>query len=264
METITIAPTNHSTALLLLILFETMKTVKSLAESHLHINPFRTKYSSLILTYLTAAVELSTHVLTAGHCVAGIPESALKVVAGVIYLNDYNAVKRKVERVQLHPHYVNRLVNSFTGEANDLLAPLNDIAILTLDRAFEWGDHIGKMSLPTATVEASNYTCSMCYFAGWGRTRVCKPPSMLLQFLVMEVLTARECKKRHQLVRVHEFCAEDVFREGVAFAGDSGGPLVCDGEAVGVSTGTPGVPGAPIIFASVYAYLEIINIACEN
>ncbi|XP_015111720.1 granzyme B [Diachasma alloeum] len=201
------------------------------------------------------------HVITSAHCVAEDPRYELAVIAGAIHLNDNNAVNRSVNRIHVHPYYFSPHIGPHAIGGNP---STNDIAVLTLISPFRWENRIRPMVLPTNTVEATDFECIVCYFAGLGRIGQLSPHSRLLQYIVMKILTARECSRWQHAPAVNEFCAQDIFVAASGLEGDSGGAIVCNDVVVGIFKGSDERPGYPQIFTSVYAYLDFINMAREN
>ncbi|CAF4135531.1 unnamed protein product [Rotaria sp. Silwood2] len=67
----------------------------------------------------------SSYILTAAHCVWGVPQNTLTVAAGITNRSDSTAQVRNVSRIYIHPNYTH-LSQNF----------LNDIALLHIDHPF--------------------------------------------------------------------------------------------------------------------------------
>lgn len=111
----------------------------------------------------------------------------------------------------------------------------NDIAVLALERAVNWGKFVQRACLPAPGTEAAP-DGSWCEVSGWGAQDVQKPESVSQQLRAAAVplISLETCRKqevyggRVQEILESMVCAGQL-RGGVdACGGDSGGPLVCE------------------------------------
>ncbi|KAK8386117.1 hypothetical protein O3P69_010682 [Scylla paramamosain] len=153
----------------------------------------------------------SMHVLTAAHCVN---EAGLSVSVGVRMhdLRDKTKEIVPVTSYKRHPQY-----NS-SGH-------MNDVAILTLERAVSWRPGVG----PICLAPDKNYEGQMAVVAGWGTlTYQGKNPNALHEVAV-EIKTQESCSQSYQhtshlQIKESHVCAASNGRDSCQ--GDSGGPLM--------------------------------------
>nr|XP_012220724.1 PREDICTED: uncharacterized protein LOC105671295 isoform X2 [Linepithema humile] len=122
----------------------------------------------------------------------------------------------RVDYISLHPDYVD---NGF----------VNDIAVVRLERAVIFSDHIRPVCLPTAPVNSG----TICFVTGWGQTNEFNrvfPDT--LQEVQLPVISTEDCRRKTLFLPLYRItsgmlCAG--FENGGkdACLGDSGGPLVC-------------------------------------
>ncbi|XP_023335380.1 serine protease 30 isoform X3 [Eurytemora carolleeae] len=167
------------------------------------------------------------HVLTAAHCVDKATADDFKrqittVKIGLVNLLDRPIVTPNIQKAVIHPEY------SRTGPG--LGNPVNDIAIVTLDRdvtVSQGAKSITPVCLPTTTrgVEAT--------IAGWGYTeRVRGETVKKLRFADVEEFSQPECSRKYnQNVKNIRVDITDKFicagnQTTDSCNGDSGGPLL--------------------------------------
>ncbi len=177
------------------------------------------------------------YVLTAGHCVEDdgetVPSSALKVTLGDQKVSVVEGREQvfSVHAINLHPGYVS---------ANP---PVNDIAVLTLDRMPVFNQWVQAI-WPAEGTDGPGLNAVV---SGWGRTQYDEPLSDDLLQAVLPIRSNNDCNGRLESRDLwgNEICAGYYYGEKGGCFGDSGGPLAVqrvDGmwELVGVvSWGSP-------------------------
>ncbi|MDR7280788.1 S1 family peptidase [Catenuloplanes atrovinosus] len=150
-------------------------------------------------------------VLTAAHCVAGMPIEGLSVTAGTVDLDDARAHRVRVTRAIVAP--------GFTQVTDG-----DDWALLRLDR---------ELRLPTIPVnDAPGYDTGRFTVIGWGATAEDQAQQRRLRYVEVPLVADRRCVAAYReagyTYRPDEMlCAG--YPEGPrrdACYGDSGGPLV--------------------------------------
>lgn len=159
------------------------------------------------------------HVLTAAHCVKGVPASRMQIVGGATLLTDANGVRRAVAKVYTPKAYNGQTLNS-------------DVAVLKLKAPLE-GRNIATIELCNASFKAGE----LIKVSGWGLTSERnKQISQQVRSVEVALITRKSCVQQYRMrgtISNTMFCASI---PGVkdACEGDSGGPAVYQGQLCGI------------------------------
>lgn len=143
------------------------------------------EYPWMVALYLDqhrcgGAIISNRHIMTAAHCVDDVDPTTLRVLlGGHNIITDYTEI-RLVKEVHQHENY-----DSATYD--------NDIAILELDRAIEFGPEIQPICLPETHFE--DYTNKLTLVAGWGRMGENEKSAKKLRSVNVPVLSQEECNE---------------------------------------------------------------------
>jgi transmembrane serine protease 9 len=195
-------------------------------------------------------------VLTAAHCTASFAASNLRVVAGLLLLNEN--VGQQISNVQ---RYINH-----PGYPGGSQVSADDIALIELSTALVFGASVQPIRIP----QAGASTRGQGVLSGWGLLQTGGTVPNALQFANLPFVPEPECatilagflgwsNPFNELLNV---CSGTVRGHESACNGDSGGPYVQNGQVKGVvSWGlTPcGNAGAPSVYAKVSAYTNWIT-----
>ncbi|CAG0916052.1 unnamed protein product [Notodromas monacha] len=163
------------------------------------------------------------HVVTAGHCVKRATPGMVQVTLGDYVLGQeiepLEAQKFGVVDIKVHPKF------KYTPQADRY-----DVAVLTLDRAVEFGPHMAPVCLPE---KGEDFLGERAWVAGWGAMQ---PGSRLrprtLQAVDVPVINNKECEDWHKSKGITVIIYDEMtcagWRNGGrdACQGDSGGPLM--------------------------------------
>jgi len=193
-------------------------------------------------------------VLTAAHCLMGLPEGELQVSAGNhdLDVSDANEQRRVVTRIVTHPLYT----------VPGLVAPF-DIGVIRIDAPFTFNAYVQPINLPTPDEIHSG----IATLFGWGSTSTTTTPIMpnILQTLDKNIIEFNACEAAvggpgaSPLHETNLCTGEDGI--SASCSGDSGGPLVQGNEVIGiVSWGffPCGVSEAPSVYVRVSAFNDWI------
>ncbi len=149
-------------------------------------------------------------VVTAAHCVVGMPESAIQVRAGVTDLTGSSGQVRQVTGVVEHARYAE------TGTA--------DIAMLVLDRPFDPSTNVAAIPTATPSEVAAATTARV---TGWGSTsETADDTPAVLQSADVPLVGDEACDSQLGIDADDELCAGGTGTDSCY--GDSGGPLTID------------------------------------
>ncbi|XP_069687385.1 trypsin-1-like [Periplaneta americana] len=196
----------------------------------------------------------SEHIITAAHCLSGIPVEELIVFAGVLnktwQSSESTKVVRNVTQVFLHEDFVYEKY-------------LNDIAIMKVSPAFP-EDNSALQPMQLRKEEAP--LGLNCTTSGWGLLDSEEYPD-ILQIVSVPYIPEDECRQIYELNNYTEneiypgmTCAGYEQGGKDACAGDSGGPLQCGGLLTGIVSWGAGCaePNYPGVYADVVYYKEWI------
>ncbi|EDX08140.1 clotting factor G beta subunit [Drosophila simulans] len=168
--------------------------------------------------YCSGSLINDLYVLTAAHCVEGVPPELITLrflEHNRSHSNDDIVIQRYVSRVKVHELYNPR---SFD----------NDIAILRLNQPVDMRHHrLRPICLP---VQSYNFDHELGIVAGWGAQREGGFGSDTLREVEVVVLPQSECRNgttyRPGQITDNMMCAGYISEGGKdACSGDSGGPL---------------------------------------
>ncbi|MEM7675091.1 MAG: DUF1986 domain-containing protein [Myxococcota bacterium] len=153
-------------------------------------------------------------VLTAAHCVTGLPASSITLRFGVHDITSPGpAVQtRGVQTIVIHPSYT-----PSTGDS--------DVALLELDTAVTFSAEVQPVQLAAADAPVG----TSAFVTGWGRTGAGAPGSDVLKEAILPVESTAVCNAAGTLSRpvtATMVCAGYLGGQDGGCHGDSGGPLV--------------------------------------
>ncbi|XP_044739147.1 venom protease-like [Chrysoperla carnea] len=212
----------------------------------------------------------SNHILTAAHCVFGVP--LIQVVSGT--LNPYK-----------NPSLIGKVVKSYIHEEYSHFTNVNDIAIIKVQWRNSKGENMNFMPSKTADVICLPKTENLrkntferfnLFISGWGDQEYDNPASASQTLLALQVPIERnsDCEKKYRdynrtIISSNVLCAG--FKKGGhdSCKGDSGGPLMfpernSNGEFIYYQIGILSkgykcaVRGIPAIYTRVGNYIDWI------
>ncbi|MFE7311787.1 serine protease [Streptomyces sp. NPDC057555] len=169
-------------------------------------------------------------VVTAAHCIAGAPATALSVRAGSSARESGGQVVQ-VARVLRHPKY-----NVTTIDY--------DVAVLVLASPLEFGD--GVRAVPLAAPGKEPAAGTPATVTGWGATRDGGALPEHLRRVEVPKLSDTYCKKAYgpSAITPRMTCYGYEAGRKDACQGDSGGPLVVNGRLTGIASWGTGCAAA--------------------
>ncbi|XP_066587729.1 chymotrypsin-2-like [Prorops nasuta] len=195
-------------------------------------------------------------VITAAHCLCDLveePYEGITVIIGSINLKGDDGKSYRVVNVQCHPDYI------FGKEASWV----NDVAIVTLDKAVVITSEVSPIALPDSDVPKG----AKGLLSGWGRDKYPEPwlskYMLKLEIPIMDYITCQTYQKNYTILPSH-ICG--FAKEGVGSCkGDSGNPLVHNKKLVGIFSWTfPCAMGYPDVYSNVYYFLDFIKKAIQK
>jgi secreted trypsin-like serine protease len=212
-----------------------------------------------LYSHICGGSILSTNwVLTAAHCTHGTAAGNLRVIAGILLLNDANIAgqqTRDASQIINHPSY----------PGGNQVAP-NDISLVRLATPLSYTINVQPIAIP----QQGHSSRGTGVLSGWGLLRSGGSTPNHLQFANLPVVPETECNailtsllgSNNPFSIALNLCSGTVLGFESACNGDSGGPYVKDGNVIGVvSWGLVpcGDAGAPSVFAKTSAYSNWIT-----
>ncbi|XP_032671246.1 chymotrypsin-1-like [Odontomachus brunneus] len=181
------------------------------------------------------------HILTAAHCIPyqQSQRDRLTVVTGSNNVR-IGGQRHEIKCIQVHEDYnpLSRIIN-------------NDIALITLKSPIKTSKVQAPIPIASKDYADGNHNAIA---SGWGNLGLHENMPTMLQYLVVKVLTHKDCQTAHPSNSVNQICTYRDYGQGLCH-GDSGGPLICNDQLVGiVSWGKPCAVGEPDVFTNVYTY----------
>jgi secreted trypsin-like serine protease len=207
-----------------------------------------------------AAILSSSWIVTAGHCVAAVPEDQLNVVVGTIDITKSGFPEQRF--------IVDKII---THEKFDKKQLLFDVALVKLKGNIKFSGQAQAICLPDPDAD---FVGEMGLVSGWGKVEEkSSKPTAMLDYVQLPVLSNPDCQAmllsqtppQKTVIRKEWICAG--FREGGkdACQGDSGGPFAVFVNGLwqlsGVVSGGFGCarPNTPGIFTRVPKFVSWIN-----
>jgi trypsin len=180
----------------------------------------------------------SRFVLTAAHCVDGLPASSLQVVAGLHDRRSLTAAQvRSVRAFAVHPSFVRATL-------------VNDLALVELSSPVTASSTVGFATTASLPIAGTNLNVF-----GWGNTSEGGSTAAVLQTARVPLWSTAACTSAYRGVTLSTmFCAGPTAGGIDACQSDSGGPVVdASNRLVGVVSWGVGCarPGQPGVYASV-------------
>ncbi|XP_014251202.1 trypsin-1-like [Cimex lectularius] len=216
--------------------------------------------------HICGGTIISKHwVVTAAHCVDGIPSSSLSVVAG-----DYDLYKVEGHEQRVD---VKRVVTKGYRKGNFS----NDIALLQVDALHLDGVWTAPLCVPRPY---HNFCTGYATVTGWGRLSESGELPQLLQRVTLPMVKKKDCKQLYTNAGYSNFVQQCQICSGWeqggydSCQGDSGGPLACkraDGYyylcgvvSWGVGCARPRYPGVYTEVACFSSWIRDIVYARNN
>ncbi|KAF7993881.1 hypothetical protein HCN44_011150 [Aphidius gifuensis] len=195
------------------------------------------------------AIISDRHILTAGHCIAGIfssPFTELTVASGSSTLNGPANV-HFVDNVIVHPGYVPRASTQRVK---------NDIAIIILENSIKENEFQSRIYLPNENTPSG----IVGVVSGWGRTSIDSKSSIVLKKASVNILSSMECLEQGELVGAGQLCGFSGLGSGTC-KGDSGGPLVFKNTIIGIvsTSDRECLQNVPHTYTRVFTHLKFIK-----
>ncbi|XP_052126729.1 trypsin-1-like [Frankliniella occidentalis] len=201
-------------------------------------------------------------VVSAGHCVDGVPLKDLSIVAGD---HDLYKVEGKEQR---------RKVVRIVGLGYDKDTFANDISLLQLDRKLVFDS---KHTAPICVPKPGHHYSGNAVVSGWGRLSETGGLPNVLQQVSLPIIPWNKCKRQYKnrgfshFLHTCQLCSGKEAGGQDSCQGDSGGPLACqepDGRyyLCGVVSWGIGCARAqyPGVYTEVSCYARWINEVLYN
>lgn len=188
-------------------------------------------------------------ILTAAHCTANVPLSAIQVRAGSTN-NEIDGQLIQVTGIINHQEYDSWTLN-------------NDISVMWIASSLNLTQP-GFAIIPMPDQGSGVATGGIAQVAGWGGTCFGCPDINLLRFVSVPIISNTQCNALwYDIIYDGMLCTTFAESGSNVCDGDSGGPLTLGGLLVGVVTWNEGCgyPTLPSIYTRVAFYRDWINSA---
>ncbi|CAH4011862.1 unnamed protein product [Pieris brassicae] len=202
-------------------------------------------------THFCGGAIISTEfVLTAAECTQGKEAEDLRILVGTNNLSS-GGTTYDIDLIIEHYAYNPDTFN-------------HDLSLLRVSEDIQFNESVNQILLAEEGEEGIR-----CILSGWGNTDENGENSDILQYIIVDILTLRQCQQELSDVAVvteEEICAEATTDESLgSCVGDIGAPLLrfLDGKLVGIKSGTIGCNQTnPYLFASIaaennYSWIDI-------
>lgn len=184
-------------------------------------------------------------ILTAAHCVIDTIVDSLQVRVGSSYKNSGGELAD---------------VNDYEVNENYSWATIDyDIAIVILDRNFDYGPTIQPIEM--ATVEANSG--DLAIVSGWGNMQEGGTSPTQLHSVAIRIISNADCRKYYGDSKITDrmMCAGIPEGGKGSCQGDSGGALIVNRKVVGVVSWAEGCsrPNVPTVFGNVVNLLQWVH-----
>lgn len=128
----------------------------------------------------SGAIISNKHILTAAHCFHAVKKNEVKMK---VYLGGHNISTDYVDTRRIHRVHTHEQFNAHSYD--------NDIAILELKKAIEFGPKIQSACLPQSN--ADDYSGKIGMIAGWGRIEERGNTSPILRQVIVPIWSKEKC-----------------------------------------------------------------------
>ena len=211
--------------------------------------PHQVQLQAYGFTFCGGSILSENYVLTAGHC-SSYSSQWVTVRAGTTQLSSGGSV-HKVEKVIRHEEYKTNLYG----------IPINDVAVLKLEKPFE----LDASRQPIALFEEDEEAVegSLSTITGWGTVKEGGSTSDVLRVVDVPIVSKSVCYSAYSSyggIPDGQICAAHPEGGKDACQGDSGGPLTIGGKLAGIVSWENGCArkGYPGVYTEVAAFKKWI------
>lgn len=194
--------------------------------------------------FCTGALVDESFVVTSAECMTLYPpdEDAVYLVAGMVSINDPNAMVRTMAFFKSHPDY--------TPETHD-----NDIAIVKSKEKFVWN----KLVQPVHYRKKPIKLYHTCVLSSWGIHDDKENNKKELLLAETTLINEKQCSKHKYFQRDRMLCVTNLVTQEMCDIG-AGSPVVCEGFLSGIWHHTTKCSNDPELCTSVFYYYDWIDI----